>query len=260
MKRPSALVGYTGFVGANIGNQIEIDEKFNSKNSHEMKGRHFSTVYFSAAPAEKWKANAHPENDAQTISNLIELLQSFSADNLVLISTIDVYDNASGVDENSLPNEERLHSYGLNRLRLEKSVINLFLNPTILRLPALFGPGLKKNAIFDLIHDNEVHKINPNGSFQLYNIDNLAADTERARSLEIPLLNLCSQPIRIGEVAENLFGTNLNSNKTENPASYDVRSLHASLWGGSEYLYSANSVLGDLEKFIGNQIRKSTSN
>jgi nucleoside-diphosphate-sugar epimerase len=258
MNRPSALVGHTGFVGANIGNQIEIDEKFSSKDSHEMRGRHFSTVYFSAAPAEKWKANSYPEDDARTINNLIELLQSFAADHLVLISTIDVYDNPIGVDENFLPNEERLHFYGLNRLKLEKSVLNVFQDSTILRLPALFGPGLKKNAIFDLIHDHEIHKINPNGSFQFYNVDNLAADIDKAMSLNIPLINLCSQPIRIGQVAEDLFGTSLSSNKTDNPASYEVRSLHASIWGGSKYLYSADSVLEDLEKFIGQQSRKST--
>ena len=32
----NALIGYTGFVGSNISNQIKFDFLFNSKNIHEI--------------------------------------------------------------------------------------------------------------------------------------------------------------------------------------------------------------------------------
>lgn len=260
MGSPTALVGYTGFVGSNLESQLHFDEKFNSRNSQEMSGRSFSTVYFSAAPAEKWKANSNPDADSGVVNDLIRLLGSFKAERLVLLSTIDVYEKPTGVDEGYEPKDELLHTYGRNRLKLEKAVENLFDNSTILRLPALFGVGLKKNAIFDLIHNNEIDKIKPNAQFQFYNMENLATDCEKAMHHSIPLLNICSRPIRIGQVAEDIFGISLPDESIENPATYDVRSLYSSFWAGDEYLYSVESVLGDLEKFVRNEFRKLSEN
>ena len=248
--KPNALVGFTGFVGGNLGRQISIDANFNSKNSQEMAGQEFSTVYFSAAPAEKWKANADPETDAKTIDGLIGILKSFKAERLVLISTADIYKVPVAVDENTIPETEGLHAYGFNRLRLEAAVREIFPIHNILRLPALFGPGLKKNAIFDLMNDNQVERINPNGEFQFYNMDNLAKDIEKAIALQIPLINLTSEPLRMGDLAKQLFDRSIEENPSENAAKYAIRSIYAGEWGGQNYLYSADAVLEDLRKFV----------
>ncbi len=250
MKKPRALVGHTGFVGHHLANQLDFDEYYNSANSSEMRGRYFSTVFFSAAPAEKWRANANPDKDLETINGLVELLGSFEADQVVLVSTVDVYDNVSGVDENTEPNLDSLHPYGRNRLYLEKSAKSRFERLTILRLPALFGEGLKKNAIYDLIHNHELEKINPLSKFQFYNIERIGRDSQKAISLDVSLLNLCSPPSQIGDIAEVLFGFRLDSKISQSPANYDIRSLHAESWNGKDYLYDSSSVMEDLKLFI----------
>ncbi len=49
-----------------------------------------------------------------------------------------------------------------------------------MRLPGLYGPGLKKNVIFDFLHDNDVHKIDSRGVFQFYDTTRLWRDLEIA--------------------------------------------------------------------------------
>lgn len=73
-------------------------------------------------------------------------------DNFILISTVDVYDIKSGVDEDYIINPEKADYYGRNRLEFEKFVKDKFPKFTIIRLPALFGSGLKKNFIYDLLN------------------------------------------------------------------------------------------------------------
>ena len=69
---------------------------------------------------------------------------------LVLISSIAVYRDSRGKDEQSPMETEGLPPYGANRLQLEQWVREDFPDAMIVRLPALYGKGLKKNFLYDL--------------------------------------------------------------------------------------------------------------
>lgn len=250
MNERRALVGYTGFVGQTLQRQSEFDAFFNSQNASEMKGQTFSEVYFSAAKAEKWRANADPQSDQAHIDELIELIDGFSAERFVLISTVDVYENPFGVDEDAkLGPSDKFHAYGSNRLRLENAVRSRSGLSHIVRLPALFGEGLKKNAIFDLGVGNQIDRINPAGEFQFYDMDNLSRDIDQIKKRELPLVNICTEPIRIGTIATEIFDIDIERNNAQNPPKYDIRSKYAELWGGRDYLYNREQVLNALLKF-----------
>ncbi|MEX1308381.1 MAG: NAD(P)-dependent oxidoreductase [Eubacteriales bacterium] len=150
-----ALVGYTGFVGSNLADAHAFDALYNTKNIGESVGTMPQLLVYSGVPAQKFVANQNPETDLKTISGAIENIKKIKPENLVLISTIDVYKNPLGVDEGTVMVTDGLHPYGHNRLVLENWVrenTHRFKRTLIVRLPGLFGKNLKKNFVYDLIH------------------------------------------------------------------------------------------------------------
>lgn len=248
----SALVGFTGFVGQTLRRLREFDTYYNSSNSQDMAGKSYGQIVFSAARAEKWRANAAPDADAGHIDSLIDLISSFQAESFVLISTIDVYVPPWGVDERSPAHigDQEWHAYGRNRFRLEMAVRDRFPSALIVRLPALFGQGLRKNALYDLMNDNDVDRLNPDGEFQFYNMEHLFRDITRSQELGIELLNICSEPVSLKDISREIFDIDISTNPSRNPARYNVTSIHSNRWGGSNYLYSRDLVMRELAEFV----------
>jgi len=96
-------------------------------------------------------ADANPEADREIVLAARENLRKIGAQRTVLISSVNVYDDSRGKDENSEMPTEGLGAYGTYRLELENWVQEDFDDVLIVRLPALYGPGLRKNFIHDLI-------------------------------------------------------------------------------------------------------------
>lgn len=147
-----ALVGDSGFVGTNLKASASFDALFNSRTIGDIKGRSFDLLVCAAAPATMWAANRDPDHDLANLRGLVDHLASARIDRLVLISTIAVLaDAAAGLDEDTDAFETRT-AYGRNRRLLEAGLAARFPRLHILRLPALYGLGLKKNFIFDLLN------------------------------------------------------------------------------------------------------------
>jgi hypothetical protein len=147
-----ALIGYTGFVGSNLVKQVDFEYLYNSQNVKAAYGKKFELVVYAAMPAEKFLANANPEKDKQNLEAAIRNLQNIQTKQLVLISTIDVYDQIKDIDEKAAIDVQKLKPYGAHRYQLERWVEENKNDYLIVRLPALFGAGLKKNYIYDLIN------------------------------------------------------------------------------------------------------------
>lgn len=148
----SAIVGYSGFVGQNLLSAREFSDRFNSRNLANIAGGDYSIVICAAAPATMWAANKDPEGDLRNIKQIVSHLSTAKAKHFVLVSTVAVLADASaGLDENDTQFETG-KAYGRNRRFLEEACIDLFPNVHIVRLPALFGRGLKKNFLFDILN------------------------------------------------------------------------------------------------------------
>jgi nucleoside-diphosphate-sugar epimerase len=247
----TSLIGHSGFVGSNLIAQRSYDTHYRSTNIDLIRGKSFDHVVCSGVQAMKWWANLHPEDDKQGIQRLLGPLSEVKADRFTLISSIDVYPVPREVDEDSVIQREGHHAYGLHRLEVEDWIRARFPNVVVLRLPGLFGPGIKKNVIFDMIHDNGLDKVHPDGVFQYYDLRRLADDIDRAWELQIPLLNLSTAQLATSEIRERFFPSKQLGGTGPAPASYDMRSKYAYDWGGGEgYLYSKNQVLNDLEDWL----------
>lgn len=160
----NALIGYTGFVGENLKRQMFFDDYYNSQNISDIIDKEYDLLICAGVRAEKYLANINPENDIKQIMDLFNILIKVQAKKFVLISTIDVYNCIDNVNENFQIDENKLSPYGKHRFLFENMIKKQFENVTIIRLPGLFGKGLKKNFIFDLMD-----QIPSMLSFELYN-------------------------------------------------------------------------------------------
>jgi len=184
------------------------------------------------------------------INDLINHLKKVKAKQVIQISTIDIYKNPKNVDENTKIETEGLHPYGKNRFYLEEFIRKQFENHLVVRLPALFGEGLKKNFIYDMLNNNCLELTHKDSIFQFYNLDNLWKDINIALKNNISLLNITTEPVSAKEIAREVFQIKFNNITEKPPANYDVKSINHDLWNSTNgYLYNKFQVFNDLKSF-----------
>lgn len=252
----SALIGYTGFVGSNLLRQGQYDDLYNSKNIEDIRGKSYDRIVCAGAPGEKWIANQHPDEDGASIRRLRYSLEYCSAKQFTLISTIDVKSKTA---------------YGKHRLLLEDTVISLgeesltrevrqFQKVNIVRLPALFGPGLKKNALYDLMHGHRLDQINPESRYQWYPVAKLTEDLGHldaiAESIPLPIVNLVTQPISTRDIWERFFPKIMIGRNPDAAVYQDVREWKVGDANG--YVMTSDQVLTEMGKFIEEERRGRT--
>jgi nucleoside-diphosphate-sugar epimerase len=255
MKR--ALIGHSGFVGSTLLRQTSYDDLFRSTDIEAIAGRHYGFIVCAGAPAQKWLANKDPRSDAHSIDRLIGALARTTCDRFVLISTVDVFAQPVEVDEDNEPVNANLHAYGLNRRRLERFVKDRFANHLIVRLPALVGPGLRKNVIFDLHNDNNLGAADSRAVFQFYPMVNLSQDIEAAIANGLRLIHLTAEPVSVAEVASAGFGRELRNETAAPPVRYDFRTRHASMFNGHGfYQYTKRESLLAIRAYAQSEPRR----
>jgi len=255
-----ALIGYTGFVGSNIAKQEQFDDLYNTSNIDDIDGREYDLVISAATYADMWRINQEPDKDLAQINGLIKHLENIKAKKFVLISTVGVYKNPNGANEDTNIDTNGLTPYGTNRYHLEEFVRNKFDASTV-RLPGLFGKGLKKNVICDLIHHNMIERIHHAGTYQYYNLENIWKDITIALRNSLKLVNFATEPVRTDEVADHCFGIKEFNQEPEGikPAFWDMHSNYAALFGGKNpYLYSKQQELKDIKEFVAKEIGDQT--
>lgn len=144
------LVGSTGFVG---GNLIKSHGFYGVCHSIDIKGFYGmkpDLCVYAGIPAAMFLANSAPERDLEIMKVARENIRRLEPEKVVLISTIAVYGNPINVDEDSKICNKGFSAYGRNRLQFERWVKEDYPDALIIRLPALYGTGLKKNFLFDL--------------------------------------------------------------------------------------------------------------
>lgn len=223
-----AIIGYNGFVGGFINERIPHSDNYNSSNINQIKNKSYRKIYFAGLPAQKWLINKNPEKDWHNIQSIIENLNYVKCDSFILFSTIDVYDKNNSEQKTEEP-------YGKHRYFFEQYVRSNFHNHTIIRLPALFGIGLKKNIIYDVLHNNQLKNINIEVNFQWYDMHFLWSDLS---NLGVGTYDFFSDQINTKNLLKKCFGEekvdSLSKNKFDNNnLSYLIQS-HDKSFGSTE--------------------------
>ena len=253
------LLGHTGYVGGVLKRQRSFGAMFDSKTIRAALEAPWDLVVCAATPGQKWIANRDPEDDRASVQHLIDTLARMRCHRFVLISTVDVLTNPNGADESTPAPLDALQSYGRHRRELELFVAENFPGALIVRLPALVGPGLRKNILHDLQHEHETHKVDSRSVFQFYPMVNLWSDLRRALELELRLVHFATEPVSVAEVAREAFNRVFDQipEPGSKPASYDFRSRYALAFGGSgSYLYSRREVLLAVRAYVQSEPRR----
>ena len=256
----NAIVGYSGFVGSNLLQFYNFDFFYNSKNFIEAKNKTFDTLFFCGIPAVKWKANNNPEQDYKIIENIKSILKTVTINKIILISTIDVYEKVDKeFNEEYLINFNENHTYGKNRFLFEEYIKNNFDDYHIIRLPGLFGKGLKKNVLYDLINNNNIAQIPYNSEFQWYYLEWLKKDIEIVLNNDIKICNFFTEPIHTKHVIKcfkKIYGQDyefqiehlgLNVKKIN----YNSCSKYSKLFGHNDkYIRNNDEVLKAISEYL----------
>lgn len=240
----NSLIGFSGYVGSTLLKQEDFTYLYRSTNIGDIHNQSFDTLVCAGAPAQKWIANQDPQADRQKIESLITHLKTVQCKTFILISTVDVFKNSMGADEDTPVDESGLHAYGLHRRLLEKFVESHFDNHLIVRLPGLVGPGLRKNVIFDFQNDNNLQAIDSRGIFQFYPMVNLWYDIQVALKAGLKLVHFTAEPVSVASVALEGFGKIFDNAFSGPAATYDMQTKHAQVFGASgRYQYSARETI-----------------
>lgn len=253
----TALIGYTGFVGSNILRQHRFDDLYNSSNLRQIAGKEYDLVVSAANRADSFRINEHPEEDLAEIQEIARTIAGASIKKMVLISTVCVYEASEPADENTPITGDNLTPYGRNRLLLEGLMRDRY-DTTVLRLPQLFGPGLKKGVIYDLANGYRVEHIRPTGRYQYYDLQRLWSDIHIAWGNELPTLNLATPPLTSEQVARECFGMDLSRQVVMAPESRlsqmytrNMTTNHARLFGrDGDYLLTESEELQSISDFV----------
>lgn len=242
------IVGYTGLVGQTLLKNIEFDYKFNSSNINKFNSvEDGCDLYLCCLPATKWQINQEPLLDYNNLYSIFKHLSTKSYSKIYLFSTIDVYsDSPLHVDENYLPQFSNL-GYGCNRYTFELLIKELKSTQTqIIRLSGLFGEGLKKNLIFDLINNHRVEYINPNSKLQWYDLKDLYTDINSLPNTS-GIYNLFPEPVLTKDII-SLF--NITSSMSDPGVVYD----YYTQYGNKNYWYDSSTSLNKIKSYINESI------
>lgn len=136
------VLGHTGFVGSIVYEALQNVEGYNVigiNSRNYVDDNCFDLVVNCAGFSRKYLANKEPDKMKQMESFIFEKISHLKFESLIHISSIEA--------------ELQTDLYGVFKNHMEKCLLLKFRNATILRLGGLIGKGLKKNVVFDLIHD-----------------------------------------------------------------------------------------------------------
>ncbi len=253
----TALIGATGFVGSTLLQQRGFDRLYRSTDIEAIRGQEFSLVVCAGAPGHKWLANRDPAADHARLAALTGPLSSVRCEQFVLISTVDVFADPRGVDEESIISEWPLEPYGMHRWQLEQFVRQTFPDSLIVRLPGLVGPGLRKNALYDLHNQHRLTALDSRSIYQFYPTAGLWRDIQRALECGLQTVHLTAEPVSLGEIAQRCFGHTFTQTGEMRPAEYDLQSLHAARFGArGRYQYSARESLDAIRAYARSEPRR----
>lgn len=213
------VIGAQGFVGSAFARYlkqrpVELIE-VTRQNYSQCAGTHADVVIQAACNSKKYLADNDPVAEFDlSVTHCLRSLQDFPAALHVHISSVDVYAELAypGANTEESPIDvTRLSHYGLHKLLAEQLVRHYASRWLIIRLAGMVGPGLRKNPVYDVLHDQPL-RIHPDSQYQFAATDLIAERVWRlVESGEVnQVFNLCGRGLISPRQIADLAGRKLD--------------------------------------------------
>ena len=203
-----ALIGYKGFVGSAIFKKIKA-VGIDRNNYERMKENEYDIIINCAMPSKRFWALNNPLDDFKaTVGLTADIFYNWRYKKLIQISSVSARCQLD-------------HPYGVNKSAAESIVLSNK-NNLVLRLGALFGEGLDKGVIFDMLNGNEIFVLGE--SRYNYISTEKVADIVLSKLNESGVVDVGARDsISLKEVADYFkinvkFGERFEEQVTENPS------------------------------------------
>lgn len=208
------LVGGEGFVGSAFARLLTaVREPFQivtRSNFEEFEGASCDVLINANGNSKKFLADRDPswEFDASVFS-VVKSLNTIKVGTYVHLSTGDVYPTQrtpQETREDLALDVARMSRYGLHKYVAETMVRGSHKNWLIFRMGGFVGPGLKKNAIYDMLNDAPVW-LHPESELQFISTDSAARIIWSivARGTRNEIINLGANGVAsIGEIYKRI--------------------------------------------------------
>ena len=124
-----------------------------------------------------------------------------------------------------------------------------------MRLPGLFGPGLKKNIIFDFLNNNDLEKIDSRSIYQFYPIVNLWNDIQLTLKNKIGLIHLTAEPINVFDIALKGFNLEFTNFVSNSPPNYNFKTSYSGILDKiGDYHYSKSEILSMIRYYAQSEV------
>ncbi len=208
------ILGGGGFVGSGITRALtgagHACTVITRASYQEMRGRRFDAVINANGNSKKYLAAQSPKEDFEaSVTSVQHSLLDFGYTLYIYCSSVDVYaDHAhpSANGETAAINPSALSYYGLHKYLAEQLVRRYASRWLILRFGGFVGEGLRKNAIFDLLHDVPL-RVHPDSRYQYLPTESAGTviDTLLRKEIGNELFNVCGEGvISLREIADAL--------------------------------------------------------
>lgn len=208
------LLGGAGFVGsayARLFDELGLSYRaVTRENYDEYRGIDCDLLINANGNSKKFLATRDPLNEFdQSVRSVAESIESFKCKTYVYLSTGDVYpkqDSPEVTGEDQAINSACQSRYGLHKRLAEMLVQGTQPNWLIIRMGGFVGPGLKKNAVFDMLTGAPVW-LSPASELQFISTDRAARLVWRLieKSITREIVNLGSTGlVNLGQLHRRL--------------------------------------------------------
>lgn len=205
------ILGGRGLVGSAVARACEAEGRsftvIGRDNYPSLRGRACDIFVNANGSSRKLLADRDPLADFDAnVRSVRASLADFPFRRYVYISSCDVYPDCTSPQttrEESVPDPALQSRYGFHKFLAEQCVRHGAADWLILRCGGFVGPGLRKNAIFDILHGGPLY-LDPASDLQFLHTDRAAEIVFRLlrSGVRNEVFNLCGKGVvRLSEVA-----------------------------------------------------------